>query len=166
MVLLLINIETPVSLKIEKLTDLSKLRYFVKHDNLKLNKSEIARNLNVDRRTVDKYLNGFEKSKHRNKPSKLDAYKDIIADLLSSPYQQFSYRSCLYRYLQDNHQLYVPIQTFYHYIKTVPEFNEYFRKSKTSNSSSNPVIRYETGPGEQAQLDWKESIPFILSNTG
>lgn len=163
---MLINIKTPVSLKIEKLTDLSKLRYFVKHDNLKLNKSEIARNLKVDRRTVDKYLNGFEKSKHRNKPSKLDEYKDIIAELLSSPYQQFSYRSCLYRYLQDNHKLHVPIQTFYHYLKSVPEFNAYFKKAKLSNSSDSPVIRYETGPGEQAQLDWKESIPFILSDTG
>ena len=71
----------------------------MENNNLKLNKSEIARQLNVDRRTVDKYLNGFNKSKHRSKPS-------------------------------------------------------------------NPVIRYETGCGEQAQLDWKESIPFVLADTG
>ena len=53
---MLININVPVSLKIEKLTDLPKLRTFMEDNNLKLNKSEIARQLNVDRRTVSKYL--------------------------------------------------------------------------------------------------------------
>ena len=56
----------------------------MENNNLKLNKSEIARQLNVDRRTVDKYLNGFNKSKHRSKPSKLDSYKEIIQELLNS----------------------------------------------------------------------------------
>ena len=163
---MLINIKTPVSLQIDKLTDLPKMRIFMENNNLKLNKSEIARQLNVDRRTVDKYLNGFNKSKHRSKPSKLDSYKEIIQELLNSTTQAFSYRSCLYRYLQDNHRLNVPAPTFYHYLKSVPEFDMYFKKGKTSNNSSNPVIRYETGCGEQAQLDWKESIPFVLADTG
>ena len=56
--------------------------------------------------------------------------------------------------------------TFYHYIKSVPEFDSYFIKTRVSNNSSNPVIRYETRYGEQAQLDWKESVPFILGDTG
>ena len=81
---MLINIKTPVSLQIDKLTDLPKMRIFMENNNLKLNKSEIARQLNVDRRTVDKYLNGFNKSKHRSKPSKLDSYKEIIKELLNS----------------------------------------------------------------------------------
>lgn len=74
---MLINIETPVSLQIDKLTNLPKMRIFMENNNLKLNKSEIARQLNVDRRTVDKNLNGFNKSEHRSKPSKLDSYKEI-----------------------------------------------------------------------------------------
>ena len=89
---MLINIKTPVSLQIDKLTDLPKMRIFMENNNLKLNKSEIARQLNVDRRTVDKYLNGFDKSKHRSKPSKLDSYKEIIQELLNSTTQAFSYR--------------------------------------------------------------------------
>ena len=68
---MLINIKTPVSLQIDKLTDLPEMRIFMENNNLKLNKSENARQLNVDRRTVDKYLNGFNKSKHRSKLSKL-----------------------------------------------------------------------------------------------
>lgn len=163
---MLININAPVSLKITKLADLPKLRTFMEQNNLKLNKSEIARQLNVDRRTVAKYLDGFEKSKHRNSHSKLDKYHDIIEELLSSDVQVFHYRSVLYRYLQDNYGMVVPRQTFYYYLKSIPAFDAYFQKGKISNASSNPVLRYETSLGEQAQLDWKESIPFILAGTG
>ena len=163
---MLINLDIPVSIKIDKLTDLSNLRTFMEHNNLKLNKSKIARQLNVDRRTVSKYLDGFEKSKTRNKPSKVSSYYGIIHELLSSETQIFHYRSVLYRYLKDNYNFTVPEQTFYYYLRTVPEFDSYFKKNKVSNKSSNPIIRYETELGEQAQLDWKESIPFVLADTG
>ena len=33
---------------------------------MKINKSEIARHMGVDRRTVDKYLNGFEPTKKKS----------------------------------------------------------------------------------------------------
>ena len=163
---MLININTPVSLSIDKLTDLPKLKAFMEHNNIKLNKSELARQLGIDRRTVDKYLDGYEKPEHRDKPSKLDAYHGTIQDLLSSSTQVFHFRSVLYRYMVDNYAMDVPAQTFYHYLKSVPEFDRYFKKSNVSGSCSNPVIRYETAPGEQAQFDWKESVPFILRDTG
>lgn len=162
---MLININTPVSLSIEDLTDLPKLKAFMEHNNIKLNKSELARQLGINRRTVDKYLDGYEKPAHRNKPSKIDAYHDDILALLGSSTQVFHFRSVLYRYMVDNYDLDVPEQTFYHYLKSVPEFDDYFKKNKASGSSSNPVIRYETEPGEQGQFDWKESIPFVLKDT-
>lgn len=163
---MLINIKTPVSLNINHLTDLKNLRTFMEDNNLKVNKSEIARQLGVDRRTVSKYMDGFEKSKQRQKPSKLDNYYNIIENLLASQTQVFYYRSVLYRFLCDNYDLQVPQQTFYHYLKKVPAFDTYFRKTKKSEAGSAPVARYETAPGEQAQFDWKESIPFVLSDTG
>lgn len=67
------------------------------------NKSEIARQLNMNRKTVSKYLEGFEKSKYRNKGSEFDEYYDTIRDLLSSETQVFHFRSILYRYLVDNY---------------------------------------------------------------
>lgn len=162
---MLININTPVSLSIDSLTDLPKLKTFMEHNNIKLNKSELARQLGVDRRTIDKYLDGYDKPDHRDKPSKLDTYHETIHDLLSSSTQVFHFRSVLYRYMVDNYGMDVPAPTFYHYLKSVPEFDQYFRKDKASDAGSNPVIRYETAPGEQAQFDWKESLPFILSDT-
>ena len=163
---MLININTPINLNIDNLIDLSKLGKFMENNNLKINKSEIARNLNVDRRTVDKYLKGFQKSKKRNKPSKVSGYYDEIKALLSSDTQIFYFRSVLYQYLCDNYNFNIPRPTFYHYLKTVPEFDAYFSKKKGAKSSLHPVIRYETAPGDQAQIDWKESIPFVLADTG
>lgn len=163
---MLIKTNTPVSLYIDDLTDLPKLKAFMEHNNIKLNKSELARKLDMDRRTVDKYLEGYQKPKHRSKPSKIDVYRDKIKALLSSTTQVFHFRSVLYRYMVDNYDMTVPPQTFYHYLKSVPEFDNYFKRNKVSASASNPVIRYETEPGEQGQFDWKESIPFVLSDTG
>lgn len=56
---------------------------------LKINKSYIARELGIDRRTVDKYINGFTKSKHRKildslYPTTYDSQKKTITFKTSS----------------------------------------------------------------------------------
>ncbi|MFI3327328.1 MAG: IS21 family transposase [Clostridia bacterium] len=163
---MLIKIKQIGELEIKELRDLPKLKYFMECNKLKINKSEVARQLKVDRRTVNKYLDGYEKKTTRNKPSQISKYYERIKELLSSPTQVFFYRRVLYQYLVDNEGLNTPEPTFYHYLKTIPEFDNYFSKGKITNDSSNPVIRFETKPGEQAQLDWKEKIPFVLADTG
>ena len=100
---MLIQIKTPVALKIERPEDLPRLKEFMEENKIKVNKSDIARQLKLDRRTVSKYLEGYEKSKTRNKPSKMDEQYELIKELLSSEIQRFSYRIDLYRYMQDNH---------------------------------------------------------------
>lgn len=96
----------------------------------------------------------------------MDKYHDTIVDLLSSKTQIFYYKRVLYQYLYDNHNLRIPEPTFRYYISKHKEFDDYFKKDKKSNASSIPVIRYETKIGAQAQLDWKESIEFVLKDTG
>lgn len=51
---------------IENVNDLYKLKPFLEDGTLRINKSQIARELEVDRRTVDKYINGYTKPKTRN----------------------------------------------------------------------------------------------------
>ena len=121
---MLINTNVLVSLNIEKITDLRKLRVFMEDNNIKINKSEIAKRLGIDRRTVDKYLHGFEKSKSRNKPSKASKYYEVIKDLLSSETQVFTFRRVLHHFLTDNYGMDLPEQTFYHYLKTMPKFDK------------------------------------------
>lgn len=131
---------------------------------MKINKSQIARELEVDRRTVDKYINGYSKPETRNCSDCITPFYDIIEELLSDKNQQvFYYRKVLWQYLVDNHGFTGVYCNFCHYLRKYPKFDSYFRKSKPANTD-NVTIRYETGMSEQAQLDWKESIPFILSS--
>ena len=151
-------------LEIESVNDLYKLKPFLEDSTLKINKSQIARELEVDRRTVDKYINGYTKPETRNCNDCITPFYDIIAELLSDRNQQvFYYRKVLWQYLVDNHGFTGVYCNFCHYLKKYPEFDSYFRKNRPSNTE-HITIRYETDMGKQAQLDWKESIPFILSS--
>ena len=160
-------IKSPVTtnLKIEKLEDLYKLKPFMESANLKINKSQIARELDVDRRTVDKYINGFHKSKHRTSSNCLTPYKAIIRELLSDENEQvFYYRRVLWQYLCDNHGYHGAYSNFCYYLSREPEFAAYFRKRLPAKSEA--YIRYETPVGKQAQLDWKESLRLLTTDLG
>ena len=69
------------NLEINSLEDLYKLKPFIENSSLNINKSQIAREFGVDRRTVDKYINGFHKSKKRKKGSLAKRFKDFCAAL-------------------------------------------------------------------------------------
>lgn len=73
------NINT--DLEINNLMDLHKLKPLI-NNGMKVNYSRLAREFEVDRRTIKKYCLGFNKKTKRSKHSKIDAYYDIIYDLL------------------------------------------------------------------------------------
>ncbi|NFO05145.1 IS21 family transposase [Clostridium botulinum] len=151
-------------LKINTLEDLHKLKPIMEVNNLKVNKSQIARELGVDPRTVGKYLKGYVKPTTRNRKSKIEAFEPIIKELLSKDsIQVFYYKRILWQYLKDNYGLDCAQSSFRRYISNHLEFNEYFNNRKKGHISTTSIMRYETEKGKQAQLDWKENIEFILT---
>ena len=56
--------------KLNSLEDLEKFKVMMDRSNLKINKSQLAREFGVDRRTIDKYLNGYKRKNKKNTSSK------------------------------------------------------------------------------------------------
>ncbi len=82
-----INITTDIEVK--SLSDLPKLKILMESLKMKINKSKLARDMGVDRRTIDKYLNGYEPKSIRKRTSKIDDYYEIIALFQKSPSKNF-----------------------------------------------------------------------------
>ncbi|MGL4990273.1 MAG: IS21 family transposase [Paraclostridium sp.] len=152
-------------IKINKLEDLHKLKPLMEENNLKINKSQIARELGVDPRTVGKYINGYIKTTKRNRKSPIDEFKPIIESLLANKSEQiFYYKRVLWQYLTDNYGLICAQSSFRRYISSIPEFDDYFKKRNPNKITTKSIMRYETEAGQQAQLDWKENLEFKLKN--
>lgn len=163
---MIIKINVNSKIKVNSLVDLHKLKVIMEVNNLKVNKSQISRELGVDARTVGKYLNGYVKPTTRNRKSPIDDFKPIIQSLLSEEsIQVFYYKRVLWQYLKDNHGLDCAQSSFRRYISNNVEFNDYFKCRKKGYISNKSTMRFETDKGQQAQLDWKENIDFVL-NTG
>jgi transposase len=151
-------------IEINSLSDLPKLKMLMENLKMKINKSRLARDMGVDRRTIDKYLNGYEPRSSRKSTSKIDEYYETISLLLSEESKQvFYYKRVLWQYLKDNHGLDCSQSRFRAYISDKPEFQRYF-DSGNRKKTNNEVIRFETPPAEQAQLDWKENIRYLTKD--
>lgn len=120
---------------------------------MKPNFSELARIYGIDRRAVKKYYEGYEgKPKNRNKPSKLDKYYDEIKSKLAI--KGVTVKG-VYEYLKSKDET----------IGTYSNFNKYVKKKglkPEKKVKGHP--RFETDPGEQAQVDWKENIKLVSRN--
>lgn len=160
---MIIKLTPTTNFKVECLEDLSKLSTLYEVNHLKPNLCRLSRELNYDRRTIKKYLDGYNKPTVKTKTSKIDAFYEKITELLSDDnIQIFEYKQNLWQFLKDNHGLNCAESSFRRYISKYPELDAYFKKSKNKINSQS-LMRFETEPGEQAQLDWKESINFTLS---
>ena len=136
----------------------------MKTQQMKSNFSLLARELQVNRRSVKKYYNVFTKPKTKARKSKIDSLSPIIQELLSDDTLQiFYYKANLWRYLVEIHDLAISESNFRKYISNHQEFQQYFNK-RHSTSKQPALLRFETEPGEQLQIDWKEDIRFTTSD--
>ena len=94
---MIMNLTVNSSIEIHNVLDLPKLKPLVEELKLKINKSQIARELGVDRRLIDKYMNGYTKPNTRKRKSILDDFYPIIKDLLDEQNTQvFFYKRVLW----------------------------------------------------------------------
>ncbi len=124
-----------------------------KNENITPNFSELGRKFKVDRKTVRKYYNngGLPEKQKRSKPSLLDPYKEEILFKLEIP--GITYKA-LFEYFKDkypNSKAFNSVSTLRWYCKV--RLNYTLRKKDTT-----PHPRFETPPGKQLQVDWKEDI--------
>ena len=150
--------------QVYELSDLPKLRMIMEAQQMKPNFSLLSRELQVDRRNVKKYYNGFTKPKTKARESKIDSLRPIIQELVSdNTLQTFYYKANLWRYLVEIHDLTISESNFRKYISNHQEFQQYFNKSHSS-SKQPALLRFKIEPGEQLQIDWKEDVRFTTSD--
>ena len=118
----------------------------MKQEGIKPNYAEIARRWECDYRTVKRYFEEDVVPKRKiMKPSKLDSFKAIIEEKVS---------------------LGCTASSIYHFIKKKGYEGRYtilreFIKSIKVEGKQKATIRFETNPGLQAQVDWKERLKMI-----
>lgn len=64
---------------------------------MKINKSKLVRKLNIDRKTIEKYLKGYVPKKARLYASNIDEYYGVISLFLSEESKQVHFKRVLWQ---------------------------------------------------------------------
>lgn len=133
---------------------LGELRIY-KGMNMKPNYSALQRKYGIDRHTIKKYYvnDGIKYKERKPKVSKYDNYEKEILEIMKEP--EITIRA-LYQYLVDK---YGSLEFTYSGLKSFTLRKGIKRKGRTTEVH----VRYETKPGEQLQVDWKEYIEIVSS---
>ena len=115
-----------------------------------MSKAAMARITNCDPRTVKRYLNGYNEKATRKvvKASKLDNFKGIIISKLELGCTSMA----IFKFIQK--------EGYDGSYSLVADFVQKNRKEQLKKAT----IRYETAPGLQAQVDWKENLKMVSKN--
>lgn len=152
------NIMTKIILEqITKLDDLLLFSKAYKEGLIKINISKLAKELNKDRKTITKYLNGNIPKKTRERTKYLDEHRKYILEVLKDKYQSFDYIDHLFKYLKREKNITCSRSTLNRYIRNDNELTKLFKRKKDLAFTE----RFETAPGVKAQFDTKEKVKLI-----
>src|SRR5690625_600897 len=145
---------------LEQITNINDLLLFskaYKEGLIKVNISKLAKELNKDRKTIKKYLNGETPKRTRVRVKYLDEYRKYIVEVLSDKHQSFDYIDHLFKFLKREKNITCSRTSLNRYIREDMELNELFKRKKKERFTE----RFETKPGVQAQFDMKERMKLI-----
>lgn len=142
---------------IDKLDDLLMFSKAFQKGAIHVNISKLSRELNKDRKTIRKYLNGHVPKKTRDKVKYLDEYRDYIYEVLTDPIRSFDYIDHLFKFLKREKNITCSRSTLNRFIRSDETLNKLFKKKKDVPFTE----RFETRPGEQAQFDLKERVKLV-----
>lgn len=129
----------------------NKLKKYTREEQCLLNKSELARRFNCDARTIDRYLkinSGELESKKSSRVYKslIDDYKPIIIEKVDT----FGATAmAVYKFIDK--------KGYKGKYSTVAAFINKHKNVEIKKAT----VRFETTPGLQAQVDWKENLTMI-----
>ena len=118
-----------------------------------LNKSELARRMNCSRQTINSKLKKIDDKSNKVKrtyTSKLDEFKDLIETKVE-------------KYACSAMSIYILLRDKYRYTGGYSSVARYVSKFKDEQKVK-VTIRFETTPGYQAQVDWKEKLSLVDSS--
>ncbi len=115
-----------------------------------MSKAAMARIMGCDPRTVKRYLNGYKpkEKKQKAKKSKLDNFKETIISKLEIGCTSMA----IFKFIQK--------EGFTGSYSLVADFVQKHKQEQIKKAT----IRFETAPGLQAQVDWKENLKMISKN--
>lgn len=123
---------------------------------IKPNFSYLARQYGLSRQTISKYWKDpMAKPKPRKKrTSKFDPYSEQIREKFQ--YGDVSIQS-VFKYFQMKYpDVFTQYNSFKSYVRT--------HQLNVPGPATYPRIRYETAPGDELQVDWKESLTMTLKS--
>lgn len=116
-------------------------------NDIKINCAEVARRFDCDPRTVKRYINGATvMRKKATKSSILDDYKEIVMDKIDNFGATAKATFC-----------FIKKRGYDGSYNTVKRF----AKSHKQEQLEKATVRFETVPGLQAQVDWKEDFKLV-----
>jgi transposase len=123
---------------------------FHKEELVFINKSELARRLGCSRRTVERYINLENnpplKKETPPRPKLIDNFKEVIGEKVD---KYGATAMAVYKFIEKKG-----------YTGKYCSVANYVRTHKAEQQKK-ATIRFETSPGIQAQVDWKESVTMI-----
>ena len=127
----------------------------MKQLNIKPNYSDLSRRYGLDRHTIKKYYSEGGKiiKQRKRKGSKYDVFSDDIIAVLNKPGVT---KKAALEFLKDKHP---------NFSWNYNGFKDFIHTNQLDNPRPKiPHLRFETAPGEELQVDWKESLKLHDKN--